>query len=625
MLQAIRERAQGIFAWVLLIIIGVPFALWGIQNYFSSGKETPVAVVGDRDIFEREVTRSYEEMLASLGGLGDFDEKMLKRQALDRVIRDELIRQATKDARIVVGDQDVRTFIESMPYFQTDGRFDREKYKMALASQNLASPEFTEQVRVGLAMEQYQKGIAGSTIITAKAVESAYRLKNQKREFEYMVVPLAKVDPAIDDASVQAYYEQHRSEFQDPETVSVDYVMLTMEAMAEAVKPTDAELQALYEQSKANFTTKEQRRISHILVAVAPGKPDADKVALDKIKALHERLKKGEDFAKLAKEASEDPASASKGGDLGLLSPGMLDPSFEKAAAALGKGAVSEPVKTPFGYHLIRITELTPAVVKPFSEVRAELAKTFQRNAVDSRFYELGQKLTELAFEHPDSLEPAAQAIGKPVERSKAFTRDGGEGIGAEAAIRKAAFSDDVLAGKNSELIEISPERVAVVRVYDHRPLADRPIEVVKGDIQKKLKLAKAREQTKQTADELRKKLDAGAAFAATAKSAGIAVVTPAAAGRDAKDIPAALAKAVFAAGRPREDGKGIVGLTSLDDGSQVLYHLKAVVEQAPKPDDEELAMIRSYLANAAGQSEFTAWVGELRRIRDVEVKPAKE
>lgn len=624
MLQAIRDRAQGIFAWVLLILIGIPFALWGIQNYFNSGKEIPVAVVGDRDIFERDVTRVYEEILASLGGAAQYDDKQIKRQAIERVIREESIRQATLRDRLVIGDQDVRSFIEALPYFQTDGAFDREKYQMMLSSQNLSSAEFGEQVRRGLAMEQYQKGVSDSVLATPLQVENAFRLKNQKRQVDYVVVPLAKIDPPIAEEAIAAYYDQHRVEFQNPESVTVDYVVLAMDALAEAVKPSDEELKALYEEQKASFTTKEQRRISHILIAAEQGRPEQDKAALAKIGSVKDRLSNGEDFAKLAKEVSDDPVSAQKGGDLGALSAGMLDPTFEKAAGTLAKGAISEPVRTPFGYHLIRVTEFTPAVVKPFDEVKPELAKTFQRNAVDSRFYELGQKLTELAFEHPDSLEPAAKAIGKSVERSRSFTRVGGEGIAAEQPIRNAAFSEDVLAGKNSELIELSPERVAVIRTYDHQAASDKPLEQVRGEILRKLKTAKAKEQTGTAAEELKKKLDGGSAFGALAKAAQLTALSPSPFQRDSKDIPAPLLSAVFAASKPKEN-KLVSGVVALDDGGQAVYQLKAVIEPSPKADDKELEMIRNYLVNASGQAQFTAWVAELRKTMDVKVTPSKE
>ena len=624
MLQAIRDRAQGIFAWVLLLLIGVPFALWGIQNYFRSGKELPLAVVGDRDIFERDVKRAYEEILANLGGLAQFDDKELKRRALERVINEELIRQATEEKGLAVGDEEVRSFIQAVPYFQTDGAFDKEKYKVTLASQNMSPGELADRVRHALTMEQYQKGISDSVLVTPRQVGEFFRLRNQQRQVEYVTVPSRKVEEPIQDEVIAAYYDHHRAAFQDPETVAIDYVLLSLDELAAAVKPSEQDLRTLYEEQKAAFTTKEQRRLSHILVAAEVGNAEAEKAALEKIQAVRDRLQKGEEFSNVAKEVSEDPVSAQKGGDLGVTAPGTMDPSFEKAAMALAKGATSEPVRTPFGYHLIRVTELSPASVKSFDEAQPELVKMFQRNSADSRFYELGQTLTELSFEHPDSLEPAAKAIGRNVERSRPFTREQGEGIAAEEAVRNAAFVDDVLNGKNSDLIELSPERVAVIRVYDHHPAADRPLEQVRSEIVKQIQEERAKEQSRLAAEELKKKLEEGASLSSLAKSAHLTLASPPPFQRDVRNLPAALVNAVFTAPRPKNN-QSVAGVAALEDGTHVVYSLKAVLEQSPAKDDKEVESIKALLTNALGQKQFTASVAELRNTKDVHVTPSKE
>src|SRR5690606_12795526 len=188
MLQAIRDRAQGIFAWVMLILVGVPFALWGIQNYLDSGKEQPLAVVGDRDIFEREVSQAYQQSLAKLVGLADVDEKQLKQETLEKLIRDEIIAQNAEAKSLAVSDNAVRDFIQKLPYFQTDGRFDKEKYNIMLSSQGLSSAQFIARVRRALLMEQYQRGLLDSAFVTSNQLETLFRLKNQEREVEYLKV-----------------------------------------------------------------------------------------------------------------------------------------------------------------------------------------------------------------------------------------------------------------------------------------------------------------------------------------------------------------------------------------------------------------------------------------------------
>lgn len=623
MLQAIRDRAQGFFAWVLLILIGVPFALWGIQNYFDSGRESPLAVVGDRDIFERDVTRVYEQAVANLPPGAELDEKLLKRQALDRLIDEELLNQAAREARLHVGDEAVRKMIETLPYFQTDGKFDKEKYKTMLASQNMAPGQFSEQIRRALVLEQYQRGVSDSALTVDWQTDAFYRLRNQKREIEYVTIPLQRLDRPVEEQAIGTYYEQHRDDYQDPESVTIDYVVLSVDDLATKVAPTEDELKAFYNEQKGSFTTSEQRRVSHILVAAESGKADADAAAVSKARSIRERLEKGENFTKLAQEISDDKASAAKGGDLGFVSPGSMDPNFEKAALVLGKDAVSDPVRTPFGYHLIKVTELKPSSVKSFDEVRAEVSRMYQRNAVDNRFYELGQKLTETAFENPDSLNPAAKAVERTVERSAPLTRDKGEGIAAEKAIRDAAFSDEVLNGKNSELIELGPERVAVIRVYDRKPAVQKPLADVRSDIVQRVQRERAKDSTRALADEFVKKLESGMSFADAAKAAKLVITAPASFRRDATDLPPPLVQAVFKAPKPQD--KPVRASVPLEDGSQIVYALKAVVDPAPGKDDKEIEMFKNYLVNSAGQQQFAAWLAELRKAEDTYVAPTKE
>lgn len=557
MLQAIRDRAHGIFSWVLLIIIGVPFALWGIQNYLDAGQERPVAEIGKRKIYERDVNRAYEESLQTMPGLAQFDEKEVKRQSLERLIREELISTAAHDQGLYVGDDGVRDFLQALPYFQTDGAFDKDKYRQMLASQNLAPAQYAEQVRGALAMEQYQRGITDSVLVLEEQVQTLYRLRNQQRAIDYVVLPPRKSEQALTDNDISNYYDQHRAEFRDPETVSIDYLVLTLDELARAVDPSEADLRALYEEQKNVFTTEERRRVSHILVAAEEGNAEADQKALAKIKTIQERLRKGDAFAKLAQELSEDSASASKGGDLGVLAKGTIDPALEAAATALGKEQVSEPVRTPFGYHLIQVTGLEPGTTKSFEQVRAELVKMFQRNAADSRFYELGQKLTELSFEHPDN--------------------------------------------------------------GDHRPAADRSLEAVRAEVVDRMRRERSLELTRQSAMDVVKALDGGASLADQARSAHVTVQSPAAFRRDTDAVPMPLVSAVFSAAKPSEGGR-VSGVVALGDGSQAVYQLKSIIDPKPAPGDQEIERLKGYLVANLGQRQFAAWLDSLRRGADVEI-----
>jgi peptidyl-prolyl cis-trans isomerase D len=622
MLQAIRDRAQGIFAWVMLILIGVPFALWGIQNYLDTGKEQPAATVGKHEIFDRDVTKAYEQNLASLVGVADYEEKQMRHEALERLIREEVIAQSAEAKSLAISDDDIRGFIQTLPYFQTDGKFDKEKYKVMLSAQHLTPGLFVAQIRRALIMEQYQRGVLDSAFVTKDQVEVLLRLRNQEREIEYATIPLKLVNRAFSDAEIEAYYREHLSEFGNPEQVSIEYIALNLEDLAKQVQVTEADLRNLYEEQKASFGTEERRKVSHILIPVEKPDEAADKAALAKIAGIRERLVKGEDFAKVAKEVSGDSVSAKQGGDLGFISKGAMEESFAKAAFALNQGDLSEPVKTSFGYHLIKVTELVPARVKSFEEVKDELSKTFQHNAAENKFYDLGQTLTEQSFEHPDSLEPAAKQLNLKIEQTGLFTRDAGEGVASEEDVRKAAFSEEVLNGRNSDPVELGNEKAMVLRVKEHRPASDKPLAEVKSAIVERLKDQEARKAADQQVEDFMKQVRGGHPFAEVAKAAGWQVVKPPVVRRNDDKLPPALVGAVFKAPRPAV-GRPAPQSVEAQNGERIVFNLLAVKDGAAAPADaKEVDSAREFLSRSEGQREFNAFVARLRESADVWVKP---
>ncbi len=621
MLQAIRDRAQGIFAWVLLIVIGVPFALWGIQNYIDTGKEKPAATVGDREIFDREVTRAYEQSLNNLVGIDDFDEKQLRREALDRLISQEVIAQSAEQRALVVSDVEARGFIQSLPYFLTDGKFDKDKYKVMLAAQGVSPEQFAAQIRRALITEQFQRGIADSAFVTKGELETLMRLKGQERQLDYAKIALPTVAQTFTDAEINAYFERHRQEFRSPERVSVEYLALGLNDLAKDIQVGDEELQKLYEEQKAGYGTPERRKISHILITLDGTDEAADRRAQDKANAVRERLVQGEDFAKLAQELSSDTVSGKKGGDLGYLESGAQEETFTKAAEALKAGEVSAPVKTSFGYHLIKLTEWVPARIRPFDEVREELRQATQRNRAETAFYEKGQKLAEITFEHPGSLEQAAQQLGLQVQQTGLFTRDAGEGLATEEAIRKAAFSEDVLGGRNSDPVELGNEKAVVLRVREHQAAADKPLAEVRDEILARLRDEAARKLAQSQSQQLLKQLREGKSLDEAAKSSGLTAVHAGFIRRDNDQLPAELVRAAFTAARP---APGVVtpGEVALADGSIFVYAISSVKDGPVAASDlKEQESAGQFLLRSGGQQEFGAFVERLRELADVKIE----
>ena len=607
-------------AWVLLIVVGVPFILWGIQNYIDTGREKPAAVVGDREIFDRDVSRAYEKMVAEYGDSQDFDEKALRHEALEQVIRDEVISQSADQMHLASADEEARELIQTLPYFQVAGKFDKEKYRTALASQGMTPEQFAARIKSGLVAQQLEHAVLESAFTTPLEVATLLRLKNQERRVDYVKVPLKPASRNFTDAEIKAYFDAHVAEFRNPEKVAVDYLELTLDDLAKKVTVSDDDIKRLYEEQKGNYGSPERRKISHILIVAEGEGADADAAALAKAQNVRERILKGADYAQVAKEVSQDPVSAKTGGDLGFLNKEAQEPAFTEAASRLKTGELSEPVKTSFGYHLIKVTELVPASYRPLEAVRDELKKVAQKNNAETAFYERGQKLAELTFEHPDSLEEAASALGLKVRQTAMFTSTHGEGLAAEENVRKAAFSEDVLAGKNSEPVELGEERAVVLRVRDHEPASDKSIDSVRATILDRLKDQQARDDAAKASQDLLTAVRQGKALQDAAKPLGLTVAQGVALLRTTEKVPLELLKAVFTNARPTE-GKPTLGEVSSVDGSHYVFVLTQVKDgSSTAKDPKEFESASEFMERGYGQLEYTTFIERLRERMDVEI-----
>lgn len=617
MLTKIREKAQGAFAWGILIIICVPFALWGIQNYLDTGKEPPVASVGDRDFYQQDVNRAYEQYSQNLQGL-NIDEQTLKAQALEKLIKDEVLLQYVRAEGLVTSDNKARDFIKSLEYFQVDGKFDEKQYKALLNSQRMTSGEFINRIKNALVMEQFQRSIIDSSFATQHDVESFFKIQNQQRDVAYLTVPAQKPADQPSEEEVAAYYQQHQDLYKLPEQVSVEYVELLLEDIAKKVAVTDEKLRAFYEEQKDQYSTPERRKISHILFAIND-KQD-EKAALEKALQAKKELA-NKDFATLAAEVSDDKLTANKAGDLGLFAAGTMEKAFEDAASSLKLGEVSEPVKSAFGYHLIKVTELVPGEVKPIDVVKAELTKAYQKAQAENTFYESGETLTEMSYENPDNLQTVADALGLTIKRSALFTKDNGEGIASDPKIRSAAFSEEVQQGNNSTPVELGPERLVVLRMLEHKAAATRDLNDVKQEVIETLLKDKAKQQAAEKAQQIKTRLQAGESIDTVAAENKLTVKKMTGLTRSNGELPWQLNQAIFKAAKPVGD-KPTVFTAVLPSDEQAVVSLSKVKEGTMSEDDKkQFELATKNIARAFGQNDFNAVLNSLQAEADISVK----
>jgi peptidyl-prolyl cis-trans isomerase D len=618
MLTKIREKSQGTFAWIILGAICVPFALWGINNYINDGQEPAVASVGSKDFYQRDVNRAYEQYAQNFKGM-NVDEQSLKAQALQKLIKDEVLLQYVSERGLTAADNSVRDFIQELPYFQTEGKFDEKKYKSLLATQRLSSLEFVARIKKALVMEQFQESIINSSFTTPYDIDSFFKIQNQQRDIAYITLPLQTVTTPPSEKEITDYYEQHKDNYQTPEQVSVEYIELAVSDIAKTVTSTEEKLKAFYEEQKDQYSTPERRKISHILFAINDKQNDA--AALAKAEQAQKELANKKDFAVLAKELSDDKLTAKEGGDLGLFAVGSMEKDFETAASSLKLNEVSKPVKSKFGYHLIKVTELVPASIKSFDSVKDELTKSYQKNQAENIFYEQGEKLTESSYENPDSLQASADALKLTIKKTDLFSKTKGEGIASEEKVRNAAFAEEVLQGNNSAPIELGNDKLVVVRLLDHKAATTKELASVKTEISATLLKEKAKQLTSEKVQTIKAQLLAGESLNKVASDNKVDVKQAAGITRTKSALPAQVSDALFKAAKPVGD-KPTIFSVALPTDEQVIVSLNKVTDGALSEDDKkQLELAKKNIGNALGQSEFNAAMNSLQAKADISIK----
>lgn len=631
MLQRIRDNSSGPIAYVLVALISLVFGVWGIGSYFTEDPNPPVAHAGDVEITKYELQRAYDQRYQRLQRLmGDnFNHDMVeperfRRRVLDGLIQDALLQQYARDRGYRVPDAQVLEALRNQQQFQVDGRFSPERYRSLLSQAGIAASAFEAGLREDILVRQVRRGLLDSAFVTHRAVAADYRLDEQRREVAFVAFRVEDVrdDVAVEESRIQAYYDDNPGAFTRPERVKLSYVEVDRNDLEPAAKPDEEFLRALYEQEKdARFRTTERRRARHILVR--PG--DDASAARKRIQSLAQKLEEGSDFAELAREHSDDQATASEGGMLDWVTRGSMVKPFEEKLFSLDEGEVSAPVKTEFGWHLIKLVEVEAGKTKPFddSEVQRELLEMYRAQERDQRFRQMTERLDSLSFEAPDSLRPLADELDLEIRKTGWISREDGEGLGDYDAVRKAAFSDSVLKdGLNSMPIQLSSDRQVVVRVADHQAGERRPLSAVRDEIEATLRERAAAERARTLAEDALARVRGGADLAAVAQEGAGILENPGWVRRDDDAMPAAVRDAVFAMPRPGDEQTPTYGLTELPEGGTALLRLSGVrAGELPESGSVADAAIRSRrLRSRVAGLEYAALRQSLEEDYQVEI-----
>ena len=632
MLLAIRDRVRGWVAYLVVGLLAVPFALFGLYNYLGDGTgDRVVATVEGEEITRGTLDERYRSRQAELRQmLGDqfdltaIDGLQLRRQVLNELVDRELLLNYARDEQLQVSDADIARYIRQQEFFQADGEFSVERYRALLARNNLTPERYEAQVRQDLATQLVQGALEGTVYASDRELERLLALQNQRREIAWTQLPAASFadQVSLDQASIESWYSDHNEQFRREAQVRVEYIRLDAEALAAEVDVSDDAVRELHEERMQASADDAERSLRHILVQVAPDADDAEvEQAREAIIAARSRIEEGEGFAEVAVEVSDDSGSARQGGDLGTVSRGDLVAPFADAAWNLAPGELSDPVRTEFGWHLIEVTEAGETADVAFEEVADELRQEIAEDRARQRVFERGNELELVAFENPDSLEPAAQAVGLEVQESDWIPRSGRDrGIGSEPAVLSAAFSEALLERReNSDLIELDGSTYVVLRVADHEPSRIPDFTEVEDHVTEVYREERALELAEEAARSFMDSRQPSEALEAAAAIDGAQRHSPRWAGRGDTEIPGSVRQEAFRL--YLGDGEQqVAGLASLGDGYAIVA-VSGVEDGDPDAvDAAEREQLRNSLNRVDGDVAIDALIHELRQRSSVRI-----
>lgn len=435
-------------------------------------------------------------------------------------------------------------------------------------------------------MEQFQNGIRATAFVTPRDRKVFASLKNQTRKIRSLSYRVDAQSLDISSSEIEQYYLANPERFNSPEMVRIDYIELSLDSVKQNIDVSEDEISARYQEHLESYTSPEFREASHILITVSEQVSDDE--ALAKIQGIRQRIQAGEDFATLAAELSEDPVSAADGGNLGEVGRGDMVPTFESALYSLQLDELSEPVKTAFGWHLIKVSSITGGEVQSYESVKSALADELKSELAEVQIYELVERLANVAYEQSDSLEPAAEQMDFNVLTSDWFSRSAGTGIAADARVRQLAFSSEILEeGLNSEAIELGQERVVFIRLNERKPSQVRPLEDVQQQVRAELINQKRRDLSLETGEQALASLKAGKTLDELALEWDGQIDDHGFVTRDQAEVAPAILGRGFSMPKP-EQGLVYDGL-SLNGGEYVVIELAAVMSNDAEPEQDSL------------------------------------
>ncbi len=620
MFDFVQEKKR--FVYVILGLIILPFAFFGVSSYKDGGKiESPATVDGVKvtaQELDSSLRQQQEQLRQRMGPSFDaalFNTPEMKRAVLDNLIAQHILVQRAKTAGLTVTDEQVAQLVGSIEAFQSNGKFDKSRYETVLANNNLSPLMYEARVRDELIRQELNSTYAQNGYASATVAEKIIALNEQQRTISVATIPTQALlnQVKVDQEAVKRYYEDNAKQFATPEQIKVEYVKFSVNDLAAKANVAANDVRKYYDEHQADFSSPEQRQASHILINVAASASQAEQdAAKAKAEEVLGMLKQAPaKFAELARQYSQDPGSAAKGGDLGTFGRGMMVKPFDDAVFSLKQGELSGLVKSDFGYHIIKVTDIKPSHLLAYDDVKEEILSRLRQQQASEKFAELAEKFSNTIYEQSDTLKPAAEQVGAKVEQSPWLMKGQPAPMPWTAKSMEAIFSEDVVKNKrNTQAIEIAPSSLIAARMLEYKPSSVRPLDEVRVQIEQKLMREKAAtlasEQGKAALEQLQKTAKSDLSWA---KSLNITRAQ-----HGALDL--ALTRQVFqvdAAKLPQ-----YVGAESAQ-GGYTIVRVEAV-KAGEMPDEAKRAGYANQLRQMAGEELFMAYMADAKSKAKIKI-----
>ena len=620
MFDAVRNNKR--IVQIFLSLIALPFAFFGVDSYVrNAGVGNDVASVGRTKItvqqFEQALRERQDQMRQSLGA--SFQPEMMNSPAVRHAVLNSLIDQRllmveADKSNLQVGNSALTEVISTIPAFQEDGKFSLARYEAVLRTQGMSQQQFEAKLRQDLALQQLLGVVGEGAIVGDAQAEALLRIQTEERRFaELRFTPDQYADKVkVDAETVQKFYDENPAQFEVPEQVKAEYVVLSLDSLLAQTTVSEAEVKAWYESHQDRYQQSEERRASHILITADK---DDDKAQAKAAEVLAEVRKAPAKFAELARKYSQDPGSAQKGGDLGFFGRGMMVKSFEDTVFALKEGEISDVVKSDFGYHIIRITGVKPGKQRALAEVRAEIENELKRQAAMRKFADAAEAFNNTVYEQSDSLQPVAEKFKLKIQKSGWLNKNVDPaqlallGPLANPKILNALFTDDAIKQRrNTEAVEVAPNTLLAARVLEHHPAAVRPFAEVKGEVEKLLKAREAARLAREAGEARLAELRSGTDKQAWSPVRGVTRL-------QARQLPPQAVQAVF-----RSSVEKLPAYAGADLGGAYVIYKIVKVEQPEKIDANLLKSLQQQFAGIVGQEDLSAYLSALRLRHKVEI-----